>query len=100
MTTAAQLREIRRSESCKWFPVSAPRPIKKGVCVMRTYRRAPSGETTSRTTSPATGTVSGTDESQYRHCSTRNATGRFAAEEAKTIKRLGADSVGPRLEPG
>src|SRR5260370_42585020 len=59
MTTAAQLREMRRSESCKWLPVSAPRPIIKGVCVIRAERRAPSGETTSRTASPARGTVSG-----------------------------------------
>src|SRR6266436_9043036 len=71
MTTAAQLREMRRSESCKWFPVSTPRPIMKGVCVMRAYRRAPSGETTSRTASPARGTVSGMGEPQcgnYNMC--------------------------------
>src|SRR6266404_5954930 len=71
MTTAAQLREMRRSESCKWFPVSTPRPIMKGVCVMRAYRRAPSGETTSRTASPARGTVSGMGESQCGNCNTQ-----------------------------
>src|SRR5271169_5359050 len=54
MTIAAQLREIRRSVSCKWFPVSAPRPIMKGTCVKRTYFLAPSGEITSRTASLCT----------------------------------------------
>jgi len=44
---------MRRSESCKWLPVSAPRPIRKGVCATRTYRRAPSGETTSSTAPPS-----------------------------------------------
>src|SRR6266478_3765133 len=56
---AAQVREIRRSESCRWLPVSAPRPMRKGLCVTRTKRRAPSGETTSSTVSATMGTVSG-----------------------------------------
>src|ERR1700730_1466288 len=56
---AAHVREMRRSESCKWFPVSAPRPIRNGVCVTRTKRRAPSGETTASTVSATIGTVSG-----------------------------------------
>src|SRR4029077_5697274 len=73
MTTAAQLREMRRSESCRWLPVSAPRPIIKGVCVMRAKRRAPSGETTSRTASPVRGAVSGMGHSQCGNCNTRGA---------------------------
>src|SRR6266566_5014998 len=34
-----------------WLPVSAPRPISSGDCAMRTKRREPSGEITSRTAS-------------------------------------------------
>src|SRR5271154_6400991 len=52
---AAHSRDIRLSESCRWFPVSAPRPIMNGLCTTRAYLRAPSGETTSSTASPADG---------------------------------------------
>src|SRR5712691_275301 len=45
--TAAHCREMRRSESWMWLPVSAPRPISSGDCAMRTKRREPSGEITS-----------------------------------------------------
>src|ERR1700730_10472871 len=51
MTIAPQVREMRRSVSWRWLPVSEPRPIRKGVCAMRTYLRAPSGEMTSSTAS-------------------------------------------------
>src|ERR1700676_4394516 len=51
MTMAPQVREMRRSVSWRWLPVSEPRPIRKGVCAMRTYLRAPSGEMTSSTAS-------------------------------------------------
>src|SRR6266581_6756601 len=102
MTTAAQFREIRRSESCKWFPVSAPRPIKNGVCVMRAYRRAPSGETTSRTASPARGTVSGIGQS-LRNCNMReeggvpgsmDTVGELRGEGLIVLQIPGADRLG------
>src|SRR5277367_3512766 len=83
---------MRGSVSCRCLAVAPERPMRNGNSTKRTKRRDPSGETTSRPTSPLDG-LSGIRFSQNKNCGTRSWM-QFAAPSGKCT-RIGITPPAP-----